>query len=548
MSDSASQSPRHAEAVTERQPPHGGASQVHDRSALRNRLPWLAIALALVLVGAGAIVISTAYDAPREAGALGDNLAVNDGATNALDLNANNSPTLVRNPVDEGNLAVINRIDSPEYSCALHVSFDGGGRWIRTPIPAPVSESEPKCYAPDAAFAADGTLYVTYVTLRGRANTPDAVWITSSRDGGKTMSAPVETPLGERAFGVRLTADPRVPERVFLTWLAASEVGLYKFIETGNPIMSIRSDDGGVNWTEPTRVSSAARQRVVAPTPAAGRPDGELNVLYLDLRDDALDYNGGHGGQGGPPYNGRWQLVLSRSSDNGATWRESVVDDAIVPTERFIVFTPPTPTLAVDPRTGRLYAAFHDGRLGDSDVLLWSLPGDGGDWSEPTRVNDTPRGDGTAQQLPQLSVAPDGRLDILYFDRRADRTNVLNEASLQASFDEGRSFTSRVKLSDRAFSSRVGFGLERDMADLGSRLGLVSSNDRAYAVWTDTRAGSVRTAKQDLARGVVAFTDPPRLSGAAEALLRYGGIAILLIGLVVAVKGVTGRPRRRSAA
>lgn len=547
MSGNATKSPRQDDAVTETLPRRDETSREEDdRARRRDRLPWLVVALALVVAGAGAIVISTAYDAPREAAVPGGtNLAVNEGGANPLDLSANNSPTLVVNPVDEANLAVVNRVDSPEYSCALHVSFDGGGRWIRSPIPAPSSESDPKCYAPDAAFAADGTLYLTYVTLRGRANTPDAVWITSSSDGGKTLSAPVETPLGERAFGVRITTDPRVPERVFLTWLAASEVGLYRFSETGNPIMSIRSDDGGVNWTEPTRVSSASRQRVVAPTPAAGRPDGELNVLYLDLRDDVLDYNGAHGGQGGRPYSGRWQLVLSRSTDNGATWRESVVDDAVVPTERFIVFTPPTPALAVDPRTGRLYAAFHDGRFGDADVLLWSLP-EGGNWSGPVRVNDTPRGDGTAQHLPQLSVAPDGRLDTLYYDRRADRTNVLNEVSLQASFDEGGTFTSRVKLSDRSFSSRIGFGLEREMPDLGSRLGLVSTDDRAYAVWTDTRAGSVRTAKQDLARAVVAFNDPSRLSGAAEALLRYGGVAVVLIGIMVAVMGVTGRrPRRR---
>jgi hypothetical protein len=161
-------------------------------------------------------------------------------------------------------------------------------------------------------------------------------------------------------------------------------------------------------------------------------------------------------------------------------------------------------------------------------------------------VNDTPRRDKTAQYLPKLSVAPDGRLDVLYYDRRADRTNVLNEVSLQSSFDAGKTFLPRVQLSDRAFSSRIGFGLERGMPDLGSRLGLISTDSRAYGVWTDTRGGSVRTAKQDLARGIVAFNDPPRLSSGAKAALLIGGIALVLAG--IAVVALPLARRRRSGA
>ena len=503
-------------------------------------LPLAVVALALVVAGIGAIIVSGSYDTPHKASVLGPNLAINDGASNPRDLSANNSPTLVRNPADENNLVTAGRIDSPAYSCSVNVSFDGGGRWAATPIPAPAGE-EPKCFAPDAAFSSDGTLYVSYVTLKGRANAPNAVWISRSTDGGKTLGPPVETPLGQRAFQVRLTADPTAAKRVFLTWLQADELGLYTFSNTGNPIMAVRSDDGGENWTEPARVSGTARQRVVAPTPAAGKASGELNVLYLDLGDDVLDYGGGHRGRGGPPYAGKWQLVLARSTDNGATWTESTVDNSITPTERFIVFTPPFPSLAVDRDSGTLYAAFQDGRNGDADVLLWTLKDGAGNWSAPVRVNDTAKDDGTAQYLPKLSVAPDGRLDVLYYDRRADRTNVLNEVSMQASFDDGKTFTPRLKVSDRSFSSRIGFGLERDLADIGSRLGLLSTDTRAYAVWTDTRNGSVRTAKQDLARGVVAFNDPPRLSSGIENLLRIGGIVLILLGVGLVAKTVMGK-------
>lgn len=497
-------------------------------------LPLLVIAIALIAAGIGAIIVSGSYDTPRTARALGQNLAVNDGASNALDLSANNSPTIVRNPLESGNLVVTNRIDSPSYSCRMQVSFDGGGRWTQTAIPAPPGE-EPKCFAPDAVFGADGNLYVSYVTLKGRANSPNAVWISRSSDGGKTLSPPVRTPLGKNAFQVRLTSDPRAPKRIFLTWLKADELGLYTFANTGNPIMAVRSDDGGVNWNKPTTVSGTARARVVAPSPAVGAKPGELNVLYLDLGDDVLDYGGGHKGRGGAPYSGTWQLVLARSTDNGATWKESVVDDTITPTERFVVFTPPFPSIAVDPDSDRVYAAFHDARSGDADVLLWSLADGGSDWSGPVRVNDTPKGDKTSQYLPEVSVAPNGRVDVMYYDRRDDKTNVLNEVSLQASYDNGKTFLPHARLSDRASSSRIGSGQERGLPDLGSRLALISTDEAAYGVWTDTRNGSRQTAKQDLARGIVAFNDPPRLSSAAKTALVIGGVVLVLIGLAVAL-------------
>ena len=500
---------------------------------------WMAIlGIALVLLGAGAYIVSKSYEEPRTAKALARAVPVNAGAQNGLDLSAHNSPTIVQNPRNDANLVVTDRIDSPRYSCALSVSFDGGASYTQTPIPAPAGE-EPKCYAPDAAFGSDGTLYLSYATLKGRANAPNAVWIARSNDGGRTLTQPVRV-LGKLAFQTRLTADPTRRGRLYLTYLRASDVGLYRFSETGNPIQAVRSEDGGTSWSEPTRVSDAGRERAVAPSPAIG-PKGELYVLYLDLGEDALDYEGAHRGRGGPPYPGRWELVLARSRDRGGTWSESEVTDEIVPTERFIAFTPPFPSVAVDRDSGRVYAGFQDGRLGDPDVMVWSLPDGEKQWEGPTRVNDTPKGDGTSQYLPKLSVAPDGRLDALYFDRRADRDNLMNEVSFQYSVDDGKKFSQRIRLSDRGFDSRIGFGTERGLPDLGSRLGLLSTDDRALGVWTDTRAGTRTSGKQDLAERVVAFSDPPRLSGALEALLRYGGIAVAIAGLLLLLVWLLGQ-------
>jgi len=513
------------------------------RDEVATRL-WSALGVLLLLAAAGAALMSGASAVEPQATLVGPNVPVDPGATDPVDISAHNSPTLARNPLLSDNLAVTSRIDSPRFSCALNVSFDGGKRWSQPSIPVPRGE-EPKCYAPDVAFGADGTMYLSFVTLEGRGNVPHAAWLVRSEDGGRTLSAPVRM-LGPLAFQVRLVADPVVPRRLYLSWLQADAVGLFRFIHPGNPVMFSRSDDGGDNWSAPARVSSPARARVVAPSLALG-PAGRIYALYVDLGGDRLDYAGAHEGRGGPAYAGRFSLVLARSRDGGRTWAESVVDDRVVPTERFVVFLPRFPSLAVDRRTGRVHVGYEDARFGDPDVVVWTLRAGAARWSRPTRVNDTPMHDRTAQYLPQLALAPGGRLDVLYYDRRDDPRDVRNEVSLQSSLDGGRTFGPRLRVSDHSFDSRIGFGSERGLPDLGSRLGLVSSDSQAIAAWSDTRAGSAASNKQDIAQAAVRFSERPTVARGVRDALHYGSVALAALGVLVLLS-VIGTRRRHGRA
>lgn len=497
------------------------------------------VAAALVLSGSGAMVLAAGMAAPSQAEVIGQDVPVNAGAGDLLDISAHNSPRVSRNPADGTNLVTANRIDAPRFSCALHVSFDGGGTWSDRNLPLPEGE-EPKCYGPDVGFGPDGRLHVAFVTLRGPGNVPNAVWLVSSVDGGRTLTRPTRA-LGPLAFQVRLVVDPVVTGRLYLAWLQAADVGTLAFPATGYPILLARSEDDGATWGPSSRVSDPVRARAVAPAVAIGAR-GQLFVLYLDLGDDRLDFQGAHDGRGGPPYGGPWKLVLARSEDGGFAWTESVVEAHAVPTQRFVVFTPPLPSLAVDRGSGRVYAAFADGRLGDPDVLLWASDDDGRTFASPVRVNDTWPADGTSQYLPALAVAPAGRLDIAYYDRRHDPADVMNEVSLQSSTDGGRTFSASLRLSGRPFDSRIGPGGERGLADPGSGLGLVSTETRALAVWPDTRAGTPVSGKQDLLSAAVQVAAP----GVAlrTGLLWIGGV-LAGAGLVLVLVLQAGLRRER---
>ncbi len=504
----------------------------------RRRWPVVVAGVALAAIGGTAVRFSAGASAGT-ARVVGGNRPVNAGATDPVDLTAHNSPALRANPTDPRNLAVANRIDGQASSCALHVSFDGGASWTATPLALPEGRTV-ACFSPDLSFGADGTLYVVFTSfapVEGAGTMPDAVWLVTSADGGRTLG-PAMKIGGPRAFQLRVAADPAHAGRLYLAWLQGGQTSSWGFAGVDNPVVVSRSDDGGETWGSPVRASGPSRARVIAPSIAVG-PTGDVAVAYLDVGDDRLDYQGAHEGRGGDPYAGHWALVVARSSGNGTTWREVVVDAAVVPTQRFLVLFPPAPALAVDRRNGALYVAFHSSRMGDPDVWVWASDDGGTKWRAAKRVNDTQPRDGRAQYLPQLAVAPDGRLDVVYYDRRRDSGNVMNTVSMQSSFDGARTFGPHVVLSDGSFDARIGFGSDRDLPDLGDRLGIVATTAGALAVWTDTRAGLRETGKQDLAGAVVAVTPPPRPKEA----LRVAGAAVAAAGVIVALAGVVWRRR-----
>ena len=123
-------------------------------------LPRLVVAGAVLLIAGAILVLVSALSDADKSRATGSDRPVNAGAGDLGDISAHNSPTIVRNPRGRRNVIVTNRIDSPDFSCAVHVSRDGGRTWKRTRVPIPPGPGR-KCYAPDAAFAPDGTLYVS---------------------------------------------------------------------------------------------------------------------------------------------------------------------------------------------------------------------------------------------------------------------------------------------------------------------------------------------------------------------------------------------------
>lgn len=511
---------------------------------------WGAVGIALVGVAAFGLVTSGQTSPQGEAP---EEVFLTDPGPEG-GLKTSNSPGVAVNPRDPDNVAVVNRVDRPGFSAELRWSADGGQTWSSTELPlpegtgraeGPAVELTPdgevrfvdtqRPFAPDLAFAPDGTLYVVYANLMGSGNVPDNLWLARSDDGGATLAEPVRV-AGERVFQARVAVDPEGVLHV--TYLQADDIAVWS-LPSPAPVVATRSEDGGETFTEPVVVSDTQRSRVGVATPVIDAA-GDLVVLYQDFKGNVRDFMNLEG----PAWEEPSALVVTRSTDGGRSFSPGVeIDDEVLVGKRFIVFLPEFPSLAAGPE-GALYVAWADARDGTHDVWLRRSRDGGRTWSGRVRVNDNPVDDGTSQYLPAVSVSSGGRVDVLYLDRRGDPDDALTTVSLATSPDDGASFET-TQVSSQAFDATVGASAQGSHTEpeVGSRLGLVSWEDSALGVWADTRFADADTdfARQDLVAARVSLPDLAALSSRRRWLV---AVPLALLALVTVAGLVAGRRRR----
>lgn len=507
-------------------------------SPRRRRVPAAAAAAAAVIAG---VVLVSGLGPARGAPVPGRPRPEREVPVTAMNLAegpAANSPVIAIDPNNPDFVALAHRFDAPDFGCGLALSGDGGRSWVPAAPVTTLPQGADKCYAPEIGFDPSGVLYYLFVGLEEPGNRPMGAFLTTSTDRGRSFAEPRRV-LGPRNYGVRLAVSPD-GGRVHLAWLhAASEPSLGGFGPPPNPILTAHSDDGGRTFSKPAAVGPPGDRKLVAPALAAAA-GGRVHVAYYDLGDDGRDYHG----LDGPVWAGPWSLHVSTSDDDGDTWRRpaTVTDGVAAPERVMLIFTMAPPSLAAGPGD-RVCAAWSDARHGDPDALLSCS--DGGDsWSGPRRLNDDGVANGRRQYLPRISVAPDGRIDAVFLDRRLDPENVSNDVYYTYSRDGGRSFAANVRLTRRSSSSRIGQRYvnvsARGQVEIGSRLGLASGPAGALAAWPDTRNSNPLTTEQD----VFAATVELSLRRRPSAWLRGAGIALIALGIGAAI-GLRGAPRPR---
>ncbi len=159
------------------------------------------------------------------------------------------------------------------------------------------------------------------------------------------------------------------------------------------------------------------------------------------------------------------------------------------------------PTIAVDnsngANRGSVYVAWADQTcIGfiftqcDDDILLTRSTDGGVTWKidgsrDTIQVNNdkaTGTVNGKDQLLPWISVAPNGRVDIISSDRRNSQDNTVMDAYLATSMNGGISFAN-VKVSEDPSDPEAMLA----GSSAPDYQGITSTADATYLVWTDTR-------------------------------------------------------------
>lgn len=470
------------------------------------RLP---VALCLVVI-AGLSAPSVGAD-----GVVAVDAAVQVTATPST-VRAHASPVIAVDPRDPSTVVVAEG-EARSSTCNLHVSRNGGLSWA--PAASPLPEGVTRCIrnnnGPIVApvFLDDGTLLYAFAGFPSADSLHSKIYVSRSTDLGQTFTTTeipgLDPPYPDDMFGSpnlpTIGVDPEHPDRVYVAYQA--NYGLFSLQPGAFPkgknqgsyplrAYVARSDDGGRTFSDPVPVStddedSATRAYVVV------GPDDTVHVFAGEVTTPQPF------GSDNPP--AAPKLYLATSTDGGMTFTQQVI------------YTSPQPPAGtewgvllgiaggVDLDSGDLYVTWEDTGVRPPAVLFMRSGDGGATWSEPVQINDVePQRQWEFSEMdPMLDVAPDGRIDVAWFDWRddpaftdgPDAENGYQNVYLSSSTDGGSTWSKNVRVTDRAIDRRLS---DVWSTGLHSRPGLVSLQQGAYVAWEDTRNAVGDSASQDI--------------------------------------------------
>lgn len=121
-----------------------------------------------------------------------------------------------------------------------------------------------------------------------------------------------------------------------------------------------------------------------------------------------------------------------------------------------------------------------------ADIYVVASTDGGETWLDPVRVNDD-ESDTNYQWFGTLSVAPNGRVDVVWLDTRNSPANdFLSELYYSFSVDGGQTWYPNVNLLEESFDPHVGWPIQRKMGDY---FDMVSDNEGVHLAWAGTFNG-----------------------------------------------------------
>ncbi len=440
------------------------------------------------------------------------------------------SPTIALNPKN-GDLVIVETEVYSGFGINVHLSGNGGRTWARGGDPMQKPYTWNSDYAINgpyftSVFDKNGVLYVAFTAANpansdlNRADRPRPVFLAKSTDSGRTFTtsmvyqADSGNPRSINNRRAMVTVDPKNPANVYVAWIQSS---------TGEKSrgMIAASSDGGRTFRDHQDLAEAEPTGGYQPRPAVG-PDGVVHAIFPAAGFTVMP----PAGTPAPEAPVR-PIFYRQSTDGGRTWSPQVkIDEGSA-----AFYHNRKQLLAADPNNGNLYAVWYGSPktrpnpgAGDDNEIYVRASRDGGKtWSERVTVNDDASSPNTQHYDPGISIAPNGRVDIAWYDFRSSpmpeqfaptfaapfNHGGFTDVYYASSTDGGRTFSPNIRISDRMSDRRI--GMWSNNVHSHYNVGVASSNDAVYFAWQDSRNGNAENNSEDIYFASHLLT-PPELS------------------------------------
>lgn len=468
-------------------------------------------------------------------------------------------PTFMLPDPSDPRVIVAATADLRSRVCKLTRSTDAGLTWsILDALPAP--EGYPFCTSSVAgvaqsplAFGSDGTLYyalLAYGEGEGAREGNVSVALARSTDQGDSWS----TTLVKNNRGA--TGSEPKPSVSGVTGLTVDTSGDEDVVYVGfnnrflpappddsplnnSQILIATSTDAGKSFGEAVDVNGFAKLTETVDgesyplimTSSFGRPlmlahEGVLLAIAdartpfdVDIPNDNNNYPA-------------LPLLVGRSTDQGKTWTVEKLGPPV------FTGTGAMTGLKFTPEGGGAIVAAYAATpgtattSGTADIVVQRSTDDGLTWSEPLAIDDDEAAENSTSFYPQMGVAPNGRLDVVWQDNRGMADARYNVRYTYSS-DGGVTWAPNVLVTDQPIDFNLGISYN---SDVRQPPGVASANEYAAIGWADGRLGDQTSRTQDGFASVAQFaplpaegTLLPKLAAAFGGLLLAGLVIVLVV-------------------